>query len=154
VAVASLDKLISLLQDQQRLQAAAGTEVGYESALRSLDFDALISRLIANKVLPDRPGYYEKYVSKIRAEGSKAFISGRLDGVRGFRTSVQGFNQSLVDSRSVAQGGKLIPSIDDRKIPAVLTAQQIFKMMMDDLATDCMVYAFISKEARGTLGWK
>jgi len=150
----SLNAMTTHLNQEQNLLKTAGVEPGFDTALRKVDFDALQAKLIKSQVLPDRPGYYQKFFDRVKKEGPQALISGRSEGIEELRTMVTQFGQQLRDSRSLAADGNLIPSIDQLKIPAVLAEQRIYKMMNDDLALACILYSAVSKEARGTLGWK
>ncbi len=149
----AFDSMISFVGQQKAFHDSVGTEPGFERALKVMDYDRLFKKLIAQGVLPNRPGYYQQYVTRIHKEGSAALYTGRLALIRRAREMVSQLITQLEDKRQVAASGTLIPSIDKNTIPAVLTVQRLFKLVNDELAADCAVYSLIAKAGRGTLGY-
>jgi hypothetical protein len=149
----SCTTFLALTKRQVELNNRAGPEPGFEPALKALNTDALIKKLVDAQVIPNRPELFRRYVEDLKAGGAAAVIESRNSGIEEFRSKLELLSRQLQEARGFVQKGTLIQSIDDKRVAAVLNAQQIFNMINDRLASACIVASLVSKEARGKLGW-
>jgi hypothetical protein len=152
-SIRAAESFLKLTERQKVLSTQLGAEAGFEVALRTLDTDALVKKLIDAKVVSDRFDFFKEQIDRIKTGGVQELLDVRRPGMEAFLSKLQEFEKQLEESRQVMVEGKLIASIDQRTLPAVLTAQQIYKIINDDLFAACVVGSYVSKQARGTLGW-
>ncbi len=152
-AVASLDAMLATEKKILDVVDKYGAEPGFEQALRSLDSKTVIPKLINANVVPNNPALLEEHLARVRKEGARGLITGRMAGIEKLRAMAVEWEKVVRDSRAIAAQGEIVEKIDGPGFAPTKASQQMLKALADNLAADCTAYAYISKMARGTLGW-
>ena len=151
--VAALEQ--SLTNDKQMLELLDkyGPEPGFEQALHSLDTRTAVAKLVNAKIVPNRPEWLASVVERVKKEGSRGIVTGRMEGIEQLRAQALDFQKTLRDNRQSAVQGEIVKKIDGPGFAPVMASQQTVQLMAQNLAEACPTYSTIGKVARGTLGY-
>lgn len=151
--IATLDTILEIEKQMIALLEKYGPEPGFEAALRSLDTEKTVAKLIDAKVVRNQPEVIAAMVEHVRKNGARGLISGRMEGIQKLRDLAVEWARVVREGRPVVAQGQLLAAIDGPGFPPTRASQQILRAFADNMAEDCPSYAYISKIARGTLGW-
>jgi len=152
-SIASLDNMNVVERKMLAMLDKYGAEPGFEQALRALDPDTVSAKLINAKVVPDRPGVLRAEIARIKKEGARGLITGRLEATEALRAKLADWEKVVRDNRDAAVNGQMLAKIDGPGFPVTKASQQTLHDLANSVAVDCTTYSYISKVARGTLGW-
>lgn len=151
--VAALDESLSNDRKMIELLDKYGPEPGFEQALRSLDTKTIVAKLVNAKIVPNRPEWLASVVERVKKEGSRGIVTGRMEGIEQLKSQALEFQKTLRDNRQSAVQGEIVQKIDGPGFAPVLASQQTVQLMATNLAEACPTYSTIGKVARGTLGY-
>lgn len=152
----TMDAFASILDTERsmlQLLDKYGPEPGFEQALRSLDPNTVATKLIGEKVVPNNPEEIRAMVEYVHKDGARGLITGRMQGIQALHDAAVQWEKVVREGRPAAAQGEILARIDGAGFPPTKASQQMLRALADNLSAACSGYAYISKIARGTLGW-